>query len=130
MSRWIRVLLVLAATPVVWGLLASIVAAAPAWSSTAPGGLPPEVRVYFTPVEFARGQAYTGGRCWLAAAGIALRLGGLLLLACTPASAALRRLALRWSRGRLVVATAFYLLVLGLGYAPLTLPLRYYAGVV
>ena len=95
----------LAATPVVGGLFASLAAAAPTGSSAAPGGLPPEVRVYFTPEEFVRSQAYTEGRYWLAAAGIGLRLGGLLLLVCTPAAAALRRLALRWARGRPLVAT-------------------------
>jgi STE24 endopeptidase len=81
-------------------------------------------------MEFARGQAYMEGRYWLAAAGIALRLGFLLVLVCTPTSAALRSLALRWCRGRQALATALYLVVLVLGYELLLLPLQSYAGFV
>ncbi|HTP29282.1 MAG TPA: M48 family metallopeptidase [Anaeromyxobacteraceae bacterium] len=92
--------------------------------------LSPEVIRYFSPAEFARGQAYADGLYWLAAVGIALRLGLLLLLVFTPASAALRSLALRWSRGHSVLATALYLSLLVIGYELLILPLRYYAGFV
>ena len=130
MSRWFNALLVLAPTLVVGVFLAPIAAAAPVWPSVAHGALPPEVRAYFTPVEFARGQAYTGGLYWLATAGITLRLGLLLFLIFTPASVTLRNLALRWSRGRPVVASALYLILLVLGYQLITLPLRYYAGFV
>jgi STE24 endopeptidase len=130
MRRGIIVLPALAVAQVGFAFLPSIATAASSWSSVVHGALPPEVRTYFTPVEFARGQAYTGGLYWLIAGGIALRLGLLLLLVLTPASATLRSLALRWSRGRPATATALYLILLVLGYELFTLPLRYYAGFV
>ncbi len=130
MLRWINAPLMCAAPLVVSVLLASAAAAGPLWPSAAHGTLPPEVRTYFTPVEFARGQAYAEGLYWLATIGITLRLGFLLFLVFTPASAILRSLLLRWSRERQPVATALYLVALVLGYELLTLPLRYYAGFV
>lgn len=104
--------------------------AAPVWSPAAYPMLPPEVTTYFTPMEFAQGQAYTEGIYWLAAAGITLRLGALLVLVFTPASAALRTLARQCTRGRPAVATALYVVLLAVGFKLLTLPVGYYAGFV
>jgi len=81
-------------------------------------------------MEFAQGQAYTEGIYWLAAAGITLRLGALLVLVFTPASAALRTLARQCTRGRPAVATALYVVLLAVGFKLLTLPVGYYAGFV
>jgi STE24 endopeptidase len=128
MRSWISGLPVLAAVFTTVLLLASASPAAPSWSFAGHPSLPPEVTIYFTPTEFARGQAYTGGRYWLIAAGITLRLGALLALVLTPASATLRTLALRCSRGRQAIATAIYVALLVLGFQLLLLPLRYYAG--
>jgi STE24 endopeptidase len=130
MRRWVLAGLVSTATLATLFFLAP---GTPAGSSTMQIGsvaLAPEVIRYFSPTEFARGQAYAGGLYWLVAAGIALRLGLLLLLVVTPASAALRTLTLRCSRGHPVAATALYLSLLVIGYELLTLPLRYYAGFV
>ncbi|MFI5339580.1 MAG: M48 family metallopeptidase [Candidatus Methylomirabilales bacterium] len=111
-------------------LLARGASAAPLWSPAAHSTLPLEVTTYFTPMEFARGQAYTEGIYWLAAAGITLRLGALLVLVFTPASASLRTLALRCTRGRPAVATALYVALLVVGFKLLSLPVGYYAGFV
>ncbi|HSB71238.1 MAG TPA: M48 family metallopeptidase [Candidatus Methylomirabilis sp.] len=103
----------------------------PAWAATPPGGpVPPEIATYFSAEDVARGHAYTVGRYWLAAAGIALRLAALLMLVATPASAALRNLAVRVSPSRPAVAVAIYLAFLVVAYQLLTLPLGYYAGFV
>jgi len=101
-----------------------------AWAAAAPGRQPPEITSYFTPEDVARGHAYMGGRYWLFAAGAALRLVILLLLVVTPASAALRNLAVRLSPARPVVAAAIYLALLVLLFEAITLPLGYYSGFV
>lgn len=130
MWRRIPSLVTIAAGLAIFFLLACGASAAPLWPPAAHSIFPPEVTTYFTPTEFARGQAYTEGLYWLAAAGVTLRLGALLVLVFTPASAALRTLALRWSRGRPAVATALYVVLLVVGFKLLTLPLGYYAGFV
>ena len=111
-------------------LLPAVVARADAWPAAAWAALPPEVTRYFTPQEYARGHEYAVGSYWLFAAGLALRLGGLLVLVFTPASAALRTWALRHARERALAAAGLYALVVVLGLALLALPLRYYAGFV
>jgi STE24 endopeptidase len=85
---------------------------------------------YFTPEDVARGRAYMGGRYWLVAAGTALRLAVLLLLVGTPASAALRNLAVRLAPGHPALAGAIYVALLVLIFELLLLPLGYYAGFV
>jgi STE24 endopeptidase len=83
---------------------------------------------YFTPEDVARGNAYMHGRYWLYAAGIALRLGVLSVLILTPASAALRSLAVRLAPGHPTLAVAVYLAILLVGLELLVLPLAYYSG--
>ncbi len=109
---------------------ARAVSAAATWSATAQATLSPEVVKYFTPEDLARGQAYTQGRYWIFAAAVAIRLAALLILVLTPASAALRNLAVRLSPSRPAVAVAVYLAFLVVGFELLTLPLGYYAGFV
>lgn len=93
-----------------------------------PGGVPADLLRYFTPEEVARGAAYTSGRYWLFGLGTLLRLVALALLVFTPASAALRGLAVRLAPARPAAAVALYLALLVLGAWLLTLPLAYYAG--
>ena len=85
---------------------------------------------YFTPQEIARGAAYAQGRYWLFVAGMALRLAGLLVLTLTPASAALRNLAVRLAPAYPNLAVALYVALLVLAAELLLLPLGYYAGFV
>ncbi|HYL79808.1 MAG TPA: M48 family metallopeptidase, partial [Candidatus Acidoferrum sp.] len=128
-ARWI---------PGVLSLLVSLAAVlatpsvggSPVWAADGPGNLPPEIAAYFTPEDVARGDAYTGGRYWIAAVAIALRLAILVLLVVTPASAGLRNLAVRLVPARPAVAVAIYLALLVVIYEILTLPLGYYAGFV
>jgi len=101
-----------------------------AWATSAPQNSPPEVVTHFTPEDVARGRAYMGGRYWLFAGGTALRLLALVLLVVTPASAALRSLAVRLAPTRPAVAVAIYIAMLVLAFELLTLPLGYYAGYV
>ncbi len=130
MWRRIPSVVTIAAGLAIFLLLACGAPATAPWSAAAHETLPSEVTTYFTPTEFARGQAYTEGLYWLAAAGVTLRLGALLVLVFTPASAALRTLAPRCARGRPAVATALYVVLLVVGFKLLTLPLGYYAGFV
>lgn len=102
--------------------------ASPAWAASAPGDVPAEVLTYFTPEDVARGHAYAVGRYWLFVAGISLRLAVLLILVLSPASAALRNVAVRLSPARPAVAVAIYIGLLVLLFEILTLPLGYYAG--
>ncbi|MBI4839522.1 MAG: M48 family metallopeptidase [candidate division NC10 bacterium] len=102
----------------------------PAWAASTAGNLPAEIAAHFTPDDVARGRAYMGGRYRLFAAGIALRLVILLLLVGTPASAALRNLAVRLAPAHPAVAVAVYLALLVLVFELLALPLGYYAGFV
>ncbi len=102
--------------------------ASPVWTAATAGNLPREVVTYFTPNDVARGQAYTGGRYWLFAAGTAIRLAALLLLVGTPASAALRNLAVRLAPAHPALAVAIYVALLVVVFELLTLPLGYYAG--
>lgn len=104
--------------------------ASPAWAAAPPGNLPPEIVTYFTPEDVARGWAYAGGRYWLFAAGTGLRLAALLLLVLTPASAALRNLAVRLAPAHPALAVAIYVALLVVIFELLTLPLGYYAGFV
>jgi STE24 endopeptidase len=85
---------------------------------------------HFTPEDVARGQAYTQGRYWLFAAGTLLRLALLVFLVATPASAALRNLAVRMTPAHPAVAAAAYIALLALAFEIITLPLGYYAGFV
>jgi len=101
-----------------------------AWAASDPGKVPAEILAHFTPEDIARGHAYAVGRYWLFAAGTALRLAALALLIATPASAALRNLAVRLSPARPAVAVAIYIALLVLLFELLTLPLGYYAGFV
>jgi STE24 endopeptidase len=102
----------------------------PAWAASTPTNTPPEVLTHFTPEDVARGRAYTGGRYWLFAGGTALRFLFLVLLVVTPASAALRNLAVRLAPAQPAVAVAIYIVMLVLAFELLTLPLGYYAGYV
>ncbi len=116
-------------------LVSLLMAASPtvpssAWAVPVPGRVPPEIAAHFTPGEVARGHAYTVGRYWLFAGGIALRLAVLALLVATPASAALRNLAVRLSPARPAVAVAVYIALLVLLFELLTSPLGYYGGFV
>jgi STE24 endopeptidase len=102
----------------------------PAWAASAAGSAPAEILAHFTPDDVARGHAYAVGRYWLFAAGTALRLSVLWLLVATPASAALRNLAVRLSFARPALATAIYIALLVVAFELLALPLGYYAGFV
>jgi STE24 endopeptidase len=97
-------------------------------SPAAAGSIPPEIARHFTPEDVARGQAYMHGRYWLFAAGMALRAGFLLLLVFTPASAALRSLAVRLAPAHPAVAVAIFVALLVVGFELLMLPLGFYAG--
>lgn len=109
-------------------MVASGSPASPAWAAASAGNPPAEIAAHFTPEDVARGRAYMGGRYWLFAAGIALRLAILLVLVGTPASAALRDLAVRLAPTRPAVAVALYVALLVLVFELLALPLGYYAG--
>ncbi len=129
MTRWVSGLLSVLASLAAVLLFARAVSAA-TWPAAAQATLPPEVIKYFTPEDLARGQAYTQGRYWIFAAAVVLRLAALLILVFTPASAALRNLAVRIVPSRPAVAVAVYLALLVVGFELLTLPLGYYAGFV
>jgi STE24 endopeptidase len=101
-------------------------AVTPADPLPAPGG--DRLHRYFTAEEVARGDAYMHGRYWLFAAGVTLRLSGLLLLALTPASAALRTLAVRLAPAHPTLAVAIYVALLAVAFELLLLPLGYYSG--
>jgi STE24 endopeptidase len=85
---------------------------------------------HFTPEDVARGQAYMHGRYWLFATGTLLRLAALAFLVFTPASAALRNLAVRLTPAHPAVAVAVYIAMLTVAFEMLTLPLGFYAGYV
>jgi STE24 endopeptidase len=99
-----------------------------AWAGAA--ALPAEITKHFTPEDVARGQAYMQGRYWLFLGGTVLRLAFLALLVATPASAALRSLAVRLAPAHPAVAVALYVASLILLSELLLLPLGYYAGFV
>jgi STE24 endopeptidase len=105
-------------------------AGAETWPAAASARLPAEITRYFTPQEFARGHAYATGAGWLFLAGLAVRIGVLLGLVLTPASAALRTWALTRTGGRPLRATALYMAVVVIGIALLRLPILYYSGFV
>jgi len=109
-------------------LSTALTAPGPAWASAGPGGLPPEVARHFTPEEIARGRAYASGRYGIFAAATALRLAILLVLVLTPASAALRSLAVRAVPAYPSLAVAVYVALLVALFEILMLPLGYYAG--
>jgi len=102
----------------------------PVWAAAPDGDLPAEITAHFTPDDVARGRVYMHGRYWLFAAGTALRLAALGLLVLTPASAALRNLAVRLVPAYPAVAVAAYIALLVVAFEVLTLPLGYYAGFV
>jgi Zn-dependent protease with chaperone function len=102
----------------------------PAWTATFAGGIPPEIVAHFAPEDVARGRAYMYGRYWLFAAGTLLRLALLVFLVLTPASAALRNLAVRLTPAHPAVAVAVYTALLVAAFELLTLPLGYYVGFV
>jgi STE24 endopeptidase len=108
--------------------LTAVLGSGPAGASASPGDLPPEIARHFTPAEVARGHAYMTGRYWIFAAGTTLRLGLLLVLVLTPASAALRSLAVRLVPAYPALAAAVYVALLVLLVEIVTLPLGYYAG--
>ncbi|MBI4573350.1 MAG: M48 family metallopeptidase [candidate division NC10 bacterium] len=129
-ARRVLALLLLFGSLTVIPMVAPSIPTSPAWAAASPANLPPEVVTYFTPEDVARGRAYTGGRYRLFAGGTALRLAILLLLVGTPASAALRTLAVRLAPARPAVAVAIYIGLLVALFELLTLPLGYYAGFV
>jgi len=101
-----------------------------AWAAASPDNLPPEIAAHFTPEDVARGRTYTHGRYWLFVAGTLLRLALLSFLVLTPASAALRNLAVRLAPAHPALAVAAYIALLAVAFEILTLPLGYYAGFV
>jgi len=111
-------------------LLLSVVHASPRGAAGPEGNPPAELAKHFTAEDVARGRAYMHGRYWLFVAGTLLRLAILALLVTSPASAALRNLAVRLSPARPAVAVAIFIVLLVLLLELLTLPLGYYAGFV
>ena len=67
----------------------------PAFAGSAADPLPPEIATHFTPQDVARGRAYMVGRYRAYVIGVLLQLAALTVLVFTPASAALRNLAVR-----------------------------------
>lgn len=92
------------------------------------GDLPTEIAKHFTPEDVTRGRLYMHGRYRLFVAGTLLRLAILVLLVASPASAALRSLAVRLSPARPAVAVVIFIAFLVLLFEVLALPLGYYAG--
>ena len=129
-SRRLLALLLLFGSLTVIPMVDPSIPISPAWAAADPVNLPPEVVTYFSPEDVARGRAYAGGRYRLFAGGTALRLAILLLLVGTPASAALRTLAVRLAPARPAVAVAIYIALLVGLFELLILPLGYYAGFV
>jgi Zn-dependent protease with chaperone function len=130
MARWIPGWLALALAVAAVLMTSSMAPVSPAWAAPHPGNLPPEIVAHFTSEDVARGQAYTHGRYWLFAAGTLLRLAALAFLVFTPASAALRNLAVHLAPARPAVAVALYIALLAVAFEILTLPLGFYAGFV
>ena len=108
--------------------LAAVLGPGPAGASASPGGLPPEIARHFTPAEVVSGHAYMSGRYRIFAAGTALRLAILVVLVFTPASAALRSLAVRLVPAYPAIAVAVYVALLVVLVEIVTLPLGYYVG--
>jgi STE24 endopeptidase len=102
----------------------------PAWTASSARTLPSEIVAHFAPEDVERGSAYMQGRYQLFAAGTLLRLAALAFLVFTPASAALRNLAVRMAPMHPAVAVAIYITLLVVSFELLTLPLGYYAGFV
>ena len=111
-------------------MTSSMASVSPAWAASRPGNLPPEIAAHFTPEDVARGDAYMSGRYWLFAAGTCLRLALLALLVFSPASAAIRSLAVRLTPAHPAVAVAIYIALLTVAFEIVTLPLGFYAGFV
>ena len=130
MSRWIPGWLALALAVAAVLMTSSMAPVSSAWAAPHPGNLPPEIVTHFTPEDVERGQAYTHGRYWLFATGTLLRLALLAFLVFTPASAALRNLAVRLTPAHPAVAVAVYIALLTAAVEILTLPLGFYAGFV
>jgi STE24 endopeptidase len=101
-----------------------------AWAAPHSGNIPPEIAAHFAPEDVARGEAYMYGRYWLVAVGTLLRLAVLAVLVFTPASAALRTLAVRLTPAHPAVAVAIYIALLMTAFEIVTLPLGFYAGFV
>lgn len=130
MIRWIPRWLVLCSLAATVLMDAPSASASPAWATSHSGGVPPEIVRHFTPEDVRRGRAYMGGRYRFAAAGILLRLVGLVLLIVTPASSMLRNVAVRLTPAHPSVAVAIYIALLVVLAELLTLPLGYYVGFV
>jgi len=129
-TRWIPGWLALALAVAAVLMTSAMASVSPAWAAPHPGNLPPEITAHFTSEDVARGQAYTHGRYWLFAAGTLLRLAALAFLVFTPASAALRSLAVRLAPAHPAVAVALYIALLAVAFEILTLPLGFYVGFV
>lgn len=123
---WLALALAVAAVPIT----SSMPPIPSAWAAGLPHSLPPEIVAHFTPEDVARGRAYAHGRYWLFAAGTLLRLALLACLVLTPASAALRNLAVRLAPAHPALAVAVYIALLAVASEMLVLPLGYYAGYV
>lgn len=130
MSRQLPGWLALALAVAAVLMTSSMASASSAWAAPQSGNLPPEITAHFTPEDVARGQAYMSGRYWLFAAGTCLRLAVLAVLVFTPASAALRSLAVRLMPAHPAVAVAIYVALLTVASELVTLPLGFYAGFV
>jgi len=129
-SRWIPGWLALALVVAAVLMISSMETVSAAWAAAHSGNIPPEIVAHFTPEDVARGESYMHGRYWLFAAGTFLRLAVLAVLVFTPASAALRTLAVRLTPAHPAVAVAIYLALLMTAFEIVTLPLGFYAGFV
>ena len=130
MRRWIPGWLAVALAAAAVLMASSMAPMSPAWAAAPVGKLPAEITAHFTPDDVARGRAYMHGRYWLFTAGTLLRLAALGLLVLTPASAALRNVAVRLTPAHPAVAVAVYIALLVVDFEVLTLPLGYYDGFV
>jgi STE24 endopeptidase len=129
-SRWIPGWLALALVVAAVLMIASMETVSAAWAAPHSGNIPPEIAAHFTPEDAARGESYMHGRYWLFAVGTFLRLAVLVVLVVTPASAALRNLAVRLTPAHPAVAVAIYIALLAAAFEIVTLPLGFYAGFV
>lgn len=129
-SHWIPGWLALALAVAAVLMTSSMETVSAAWAAPHSGNIPPEIAAHFTPEDAARGESYMHGRYWLFAVGTFLRLAALVVLVFTPASAALRTLAVRLTPAHPAVAVAVYIALLMTAFEIVTLPLGFYAGFV
>jgi len=130
MLRWIPGWLAVAAAVAAFLTVSPLAPVPPAWTASSARTLPSEIVAHFVPEDVERGSAYMQGRYQLFAAGTLLRLAALAFLVFTPASAALRNLAVRMAPAHPAVAVAIYIALLAVSFELLTFPLGYYAGFV